>query len=110
MSYEQHIIHVLAEFQSRVLRPVQAERIKQTIISEYHSGNESTFSDAEFDRALLDGVTSGRFFKVRDSYFLANKKNEAYDPREHQRWLDHEDFGGHQREEWWIIYNTDFGL
>jgi hypothetical protein len=33
-------------------------------------GDGSSFSDDEFSRVLYDGVESGRFVKVRDSYLL----------------------------------------
>lgn len=110
MNYGRNIIHVLAECQSDVLRPVKEEKIKQMIISEYHDGDESGFCDKEFWAALLRGVRSGRFLKVRDSYLLSNKKNEAYDPREHEKWLDGEGFDGKQREAMWIDYDVEFGL
>lgn len=64
----------------------------------------------EFRSALTKGVNSGRFFKAGDSYMLANKNNEAYDPVHHEQWLDEEEFDGSQREAMRIDYEVQFGL
>ena len=65
---------------------------------------------SEFDGALFDGVDSGRFVKVRDSYLLVNDDHEAYDPREYQKWLDRVGFSGRQRFAMWIDYNSQFDV
>lgn len=80
------------------------------VISHYHNGDKTIFCDEQFRDALHDGVTSGRFVKVRESYLLTNKQNEAYDPRQHEKWLDYEGFSGKERETEWIVYNHEFGL
>ena len=85
-------------------------QIEQMVIARYHDGDASTFSGVEFSIALQRGVESGRFFKVRESYFLANKKNEAYDPRSEQKWLENENFNERQTLAHWVAYNHEFGL
>jgi hypothetical protein len=110
MSYLSHITRVLAAHQATNLRPVHERRIRQAVISEYFEGDGNIFSDGEFSRALFDGVESGRFVKVRDSYLLVNEHNEVYDPHKYEKWLDDQGFEGRQRQAMWIDYDNQFGL
>ena len=113
MSYLSHITQVLADLQATNLRPVHERRIRQGVISDYFEGDEgdgTIFSDSEFSSALFDGVHSGRFVKVRDSYLLVNEHNEAYDPHTYEKWLDDQGFSGRQRQAMWIDYEHEFGL
>jgi hypothetical protein len=110
MSYLSHITRVLAALQPTNLRPVHERRIREGVISDYFEGDGSIFSDSEFSSALYDGVHSGRFVKVRDSYLLVNEHNEAYDPHTYEKWLDDQGFSGQQRQAMWIDYDCEFGL
>ena len=110
MSYLSHITRVLAALQPTNLRPVHERRIREGVISDYFEGDGSIFSESEFRRGLYDGVHSGRFVKVRDSYLLVNEHNEAYDPHTYEKWLDDEGFSGRQRQAMWIDYKHEFGL
>ena len=47
---------------------------------------------------------------MRDSYVLANKRIEAYDPKVHEKWLDDEGYDDSQREAMWLDYEVEFGL
>lgn len=110
VNYHRKIILVLAECQSQVLRPVKEETIREMIVSKYLGGDENAFCMRKFWQAIMNGVRSGRFFKMRNSYVLANKRNEAYDPKRHEKWLDDEEFDDSQREAMWIDYEVGFGL
>ena len=110
VNYYRKIILVLAECQSQVLRPVKEETIREMIVSKYLGGDENAFCMRKFWQAIMNGVRSGRFFKMRNSYVLANERNEAYDPKRHEKWLDDEEFDDSQREAMWIDYEVGFGL
>lgn len=110
INYYRCIIEVLAESQSKALRPVNEKTIRGKIVSEYLRGDNNAFDTSKFWKAIIDGVGSGRFFQVRDSYFLANKRNQAYDPKVEIKSLDDEEYNEKQWKAMFLDYQVEYGL